>query len=99
MGSTHSTIGVTGNTRRTRSEAVCDTPFAAAVMTTVLSEVTDDVWTVKGVEVAPAGAVTEGGTVAALFPEVRVTRKPFAGAGPVSVTVPVERSPPVMVAG
>jgi hypothetical protein len=49
----------------------------------------------KVAEVAPLGTVTEGGPVAIfelLLP--KVTTKPFGGAGPLSITVPVAVVPP-----
>src|SRR3989441_7368766 len=55
--------------------------------------------TVNVVLVAPAGTVTLPGTVAAVLLLDRVTDAPPAGAGPFSVTVPVEFPPPVTVVG
>src|SRR3989454_10164604 len=55
--------------------------------------------TVNVVLVAPAGTVTLPGTVAAVLLLDRVTDAPPAGAGPFSVTVPVELPPPVTVVG
>jgi len=52
--------------------------------------VTAVVVTVKVAEVAPAGIVTETGTVAPLMLEVKVTVMPPAGAGAFRVAVPVE---------
>ena len=50
--------------------------------------------------VAPAGTVTLPGTVAAAVLSLdSVTGAPPAGAGPFSVTVPVELLPPVTVVG
>ena len=49
--------------------------------------------------VAPAGTVKLGGTVAAAFPEVKVTTAPPAGAGAARVTVPVDVVPPVTDVG
>ena len=65
----------------------------------VLVAVTGTVVTVNVAEVAPAGIVTDAGTVAALFASVRVTIAPDAGALPFSVTVPVDDAPPTTVAG
>src|SRR2546425_195378 len=58
------------------------------------------VLTVKVVLVAPAGTVTLEGTLAAagLLLE-RATCAPPVGAGPLSVTVPVEEFPPVTLVG
>ena len=50
--------------------------------------------------VAPPTTVTVAGTVpAAVFPEVRLTMNPPVGAGLESVTVPVERFPPMTELG
>lgn len=61
--------------------------------------VTAVVVTVKVAEVAPAGIVTETGTVAPLMLEVKVTVMPPAGAGAFRVAVPVEEVPPTTLAG
>jgi len=50
-------------------------------------------------ELLPAATVTEEGTVASAEVLDRVTTDPPVGAGPVSVTVPVEEDPPVTVEG
>ena len=59
------------------------------------------VFTVKVVLVAPAGTVTLEGTVAAAVLLLEsVTCAPPAGAGPFSLTVPVEDpTPPITLAG
>jgi hypothetical protein len=58
------------------------------------------VLTVKVAVMAPAGTVTLAGTVAAAVLLLdSVTGAPPAGAGPLSVTVPVEELPPVTLAG
>jgi hypothetical protein len=58
------------------------------------------VLTVKVALVAPRGTVTVGGTVATLVLLLdRETSAPSLGAGPLSVTVPVEELPPVTLAG
>src|SRR2546428_606792 len=54
---------------------------------------------VNGALLAPAGTVTLPGTVAAGLLLDSVTGAPPAGAGPFSVTVPVELLPPVTVVG
>jgi hypothetical protein len=61
---------------------------------------TKDVFTVKLALVAPAGIVTLEGTLATPLPLESVIRTPPAGAGPLSVTVPVEDcKPPSTVEG
>jgi len=74
-------------------------PLVAEMVTGVVADTTL-VDAVKAAEVAPAGTVTDAGTVAAVVLElVSVTTKPPAGAAPVSVTVPVDAAPPVSEAG
>ena len=61
---------------------------------------TIDVFTVKVALVAPVGTVTLEGTLAAPLSLESRTCAPPAGAGPFSVTVPVEDSaPPVTLVG
>src|SRR5436190_24326744 len=69
-------------------------------MVTVVDAVTALVLTVNVALVAPAATVTLEGTVATdvLLLE-SATCAPPDGAGPLSVTVPVEESPPVTVVG
>jgi len=69
-------------------------------MMTAVDAATALVLTVKVALVAPAETVTPVGTLAAavLLLE-RVTCAPPAGAGPLSVTVPVEKFPPVTLVG
>src|SRR5438445_13506570 len=69
----------------------------------MISEVDDDtglVLTGKVVLVAPVGTVMVSGTVATLVSLLaRETMAPPLGAGALSVTVPVEESPPVTLDG
>lgn len=61
---------------------------------------TIDVLTVKVAVVAPAGTVTVEGVLAAPLLLESVTCAPPAGAGPLSVTVPVEDcKPPIALVG
>jgi hypothetical protein len=67
---------------------------------TAVVEATEFVVAAKVAVVAPAATVTEAGTWAAAVLElVSVTTAPPAGAGPVSVTMPVEGLPPETEAG
>ena len=68
-------------------------------MVAEVDAVTALVVTVNVALVAPAGTVTLAGTVAAVLSLDSVTCAPPAGAGPSSVTVPVELLPPVTVVG
>src|SRR5205807_2133721 len=69
-------------------------------MVTVADAVTALVRTVNVALVAPAATVTLEGTVATNVSLLEsATCAPPDGAGPLSVTVPVEESPPVTVVG
>jgi len=69
-------------------------------MVTGVDVVTAVVFTVNVALLAPAATITVAGTVAAdvLLLE-RETTAPPVGAGPLSVTVPVEGDPPVTLVG
>jgi len=58
-----------------------------------------EVLTLKVALVAPAGTITLDGTLAALLSLESSTCAPPAGAGPLSVTVPVEDVPPITLVG
>src|SRR3989440_13052947 len=69
-------------------------------MVTVVDAVTPLVLTVNVALVAPAATVTLEGTVAAAVLLLEsATCAPPAGAGPLSVTVPVEELPPATLVG
>jgi len=69
-------------------------------MVTVVDAATALVLTVNVVLLAPAATVTLEGTLAAVVLLLEsVTCVPPDGAGPLSVTVPVEEFPPVTLAG
>ncbi len=69
-------------------------------MVTDVEAVTLLVFTVNVALVAPAETVTLAWTVAAaVLPLIRETDAPPLGAGPLSVTVPVEGDPPVTLMG
>ena len=69
-------------------------------MVTVVDAVTAVVLTVKFAVVAPAGTATVEGTLAAPLLLESATCAPPAGAGPLSVTVPVEDCrPPITLVG
>ncbi len=77
------------------SEAVLVTPAYDAEMVTGVDAVTALVLTVNVALLAPAATVTLAGTVAVDVPLLdRETATPPLGAGPLSVTVPVEVCPP-----
>jgi len=69
-------------------------------MVTVVDATTALVLTLNDALVAPAATVTLEGTLAAVVLLLEsVTCAPPAGAGPLSVTVPVEEFPPVTLGG
>ena len=69
-------------------------------MVTVVDAATALVLTVKVALVTPAATVTLGGTLATVVLLLEsATCAPPAGAGPLSVTVPVEGFPPVTLVG
>jgi hypothetical protein len=69
------------------------------VIVTGVELVTVVVLTVNVALVAPEAIVTLAGTVAADAPLERLTTAPLLGAGPLRVTVPVEKEPPVTLLG
>ena len=70
-----------------------------AVIVTDAGVDTGAVLTLKVAESAPAATFTVAGTVANCVPLARVTAIPATGAGPVSVTVPLDDTPPVTEVG
>jgi len=68
-------------------------------MVTVVGVATAAVFAGKVALVAPAGTATLEGTPAAPLLLESATCAPPAGAGPLSVTVPVEEFPPVTLVG
>jgi len=75
-------------------------PFTAPAIVTTVWTPGAIVVTGKVAEIAPAGTVTEVGTVAtAVLLDVSVTTVPPVGAGPVRVTFPVPPAVPVIVCG
>jgi hypothetical protein len=69
------------------------------VIVTGVELVTVVVLTVNVALVAPEAIVTLAGTVAAAAPLERLTTAPLLGAGPLRVTVAVEKEPPVTLLG
>jgi len=84
----------------TVSVAVFVTPRKAVEIVTFVFPATAEVVTVNVAVFAPAATVTLAGTVATdVFDEERVTTTPLPVALPVSVTVPVDETPPKTLAG
>lgn len=73
-------------------------PNVPLILTVVVLD-TGRVEIVNVATVRPAGTVTLAGTVAFTLSEPRVTIEPPTGAGPLSVTVPVELVPPCKLLG
>lgn len=80
-------------------EVPLDEAVNVAVMVTEVDEATGFVFTVKVVDVAPAGIVTVDGIVAEVELDVRLMVYPPAGAAPPTVTVAVELFPPATLVG
>jgi len=78
--------------------AVCVAPPNAAVITAVVADATGFVVTVNVVVVVPSGIVTVAGTLTDGSLLDKETTAPPTGAGPLSVTVPVDKLPPVTFA-
>ena len=96
VGETASVFGTGGVIVKT---AVADVPAAVAVIVALVEVATAVVVIVKVADVDPAATVTlEGGTALVLLDD-NVTGIPPVGAGPVSVTVPVEDVPPTTDVG
>src|SRR5258706_4488081 len=93
-------VGPDGGWGVTVSEAVCVTPAYDPETVTGVELATAVVVTCTVARVSPAATVTLAGTVAA---EVllldRETTVPPLGAGPLSITVPVDEFPPVTLVG
>jgi hypothetical protein len=73
--------------------------FQLAEIVDVVEALTDVVVTVKFALDEPPGTVTLAGTLVAVELSLNETTAPPDGAGPVSVTVPVDELPPVTLAG
>ncbi len=93
-------VGGGGGAGFTVSEAVLVTPAKVAEIVTVVDALTALVLTVNVALVAPSATVTLEGTVATEVSLLEsATCAPPDGAGPLSVTVPVEEFPPVTLVG
>ena len=93
-------VGVGGAAGFTVSEAVLVTPAKVAEIVTVVDALTALVLTVNVALVAPSATVTLEGTVATDVSLLEsATCAPPDGAGPLSVTMPVEEFPPVTLVG
>jgi len=93
-------VGAGEGTGCTASEAVLLTPPYVAEMVTAVDAATALVLTVKAALVAPATTVTLAGTRPAVVLLLEsATCAPPAGAGPLSVTVPIDEFPPTTLAG
>ena len=80
--------------------AVLETLPSVAVITGEAVVATAEVETVNVAVVSPDKTVTDAGTVAAaVLPLLRDTTTPAAGAGPLTVTVPVDPVPPITAVG
>jgi hypothetical protein len=74
-------------------------PLYEAEIVTEVETTTMEVPTVNVALVAPAGTVTLEGTLAAPLLLASVTCAPPGGAGPLSVSVPVDCAPPITLVG
>src|SRR6266850_1425537 len=93
-------VGGGGGAAVTVSEAALLTPPYDAEIVTAVDRATLLVLTVNVALVAPAGIATLEGTLAATVLLLEsVICAPPAGAGPLSVTVPVEEFPPMTLVG
>ena len=74
-------------------------PLTVAVIVAVTATLTAAVVTVNVADVCPAATVTVPGTIADELLDASAINKPPVGAGPLSVTVPVDDVPPATVVG
>jgi hypothetical protein len=80
-------------------EKLAEDPFRLAVMVAVVAVTTAEVVAANEAVALPAATVTEAGVVTWALLSDSVTSAPPAGAAPVKVTVHVDVTPPVTVAG